>query len=75
MNEPSHREEAIFEAALGLSSRLRNAWLDQEIARLSVQVSMPELSDEERLPMLERLQELRLAKRAPLTARVGPGEA
>jgi DNA primase len=56
-----------------LATRLRNGWYDQEIARLSVQVARPELSDDERVPMLERLQELRAAKRQPLTARVGPG--
>jgi DNA primase len=58
-----------------LVTRLRNAWIEQEIARMSIQVSLPELSDDERLPMLERLQELRQAKRAPLTARMDVGEA
>ena len=53
-----------------LTTRLRNAWIDQEMARLTLQVSRPDLSRDEQTAMLHRLQELRMAKRAPLVARV-----
>jgi DNA primase len=45
--------------------RLRNAWLDQEI---KIQLARAEVSEEERIASLQRLQELRAAKRAPLVA-------
>lgn len=50
--------------------RLRNAWLDQEINGLTVQVDRPDLTDEERVNLLRRIQDLRQQKRQPLIARV-----
>ncbi|MCC6235107.1 MAG: DNA primase [Verrucomicrobiales bacterium] len=50
--------------------RLRNQWIEQEIAQLSVQVASPSLVEADRADMLRRLQELRALKRSPLLARV-----
>lgn len=50
-------------------TRLRNAWIDQEIAQLSLRVNAPELTDADRLAGLHQLQQWRLARRQPLTAR------
>ncbi len=52
-------------------TRLRNAWIEQEIATLSVRVDQPGLADAERVSMLKRLQELRHEKRSPLVAHPG----
>jgi DNA primase len=49
-------------------TRLRNAWIDREIAALTLRVSRPEIADDERIVLLQRLQELRASKREPLRA-------
>ncbi len=54
-----------------LTLRLRNAWIDQELARLTLQVSLPGLAAEAQTTLLRQLQALRLTKRSPLVARVG----
>lgn len=53
-----------------LTLRLRNAWIDQQVAQLTAQAAQPELPDSERHTLLLRLQELRQAKRGPLSARL-----
>ena len=56
-----------------VTMRIRNAWMDREIARLSLQAAIPELGEDERTGMLRALQDLRLRKRAPLEARLPAG--
>lgn len=53
-----------------LVTRLRNDSYDREIARLSLEAAVPDLSEAERLHRLQRVQDLRLGKRAPLSARM-----
>lgn len=54
-----------------VTTRIRNAWIEREVARLSLQSALPQLSAEDRVALLQRLQELRTRKRSPLTARLG----
>ncbi len=53
-------------------TRIRNAWIDERIAQLSLRSSLPHLADADRLALLKDLQELRLARRSPLTAHLPP---
>ena len=48
--------------------RLRNQHLDRQIALLTNQASQPETSEAQRVELLRQQQELRQAKRQPLTA-------
>jgi hypothetical protein len=48
--------------------RLRNQFLDRQLAALVQQASRQETTDAERLELIHRQQELRQAKRAPLGA-------
>jgi hypothetical protein len=54
-----------------VATRLRNAWLDGELARLSAGLGRPDLPESDRVERLQRLTELRSAKRRPLATR-GP---
>jgi hypothetical protein len=49
--------------------RLRNQAIDRQLAALSQRVGVPELDDAARTDILVQQQQLRLAKRQPLTAR------
>lgn len=53
-----------------LATRLRNGWIDERIAQLSMRSSLPGLSDSERNTLLQELLQLRRSKREPLTARL-----
>lgn len=55
-----------------LALRLRNAWIDQQMAQVTAQAAQPEISDPDRTALLHHLQELRRLKRGPLTARIDP---
>ncbi|MBL9136870.1 MAG: DNA primase [Verrucomicrobiales bacterium] len=55
-----------------LTLRLRNTWIDQQMAQVTAQAAQPELPDPERTTLLLRLQELRQTKRSPLSARLQP---
>jgi hypothetical protein len=46
--------------------RLRNQFIDREMAGLMQRLGLPELSDSERVDLLRRQQDLRALKRAPL---------
>jgi len=52
--------------------RLRNRFIDAQLTALLQSASQPEISEEERLELLRKQQELRLLKRQPLSAK---GEA
>ena len=54
--------------------RLRNQFIDREIAALGQRAGQPELPEPERLDLLRRQQELRLAKRQPLQPLGQPGQ-
>lgn len=51
--------------------KLRNQFLDQQIAALTQQISQPELGDAQKVELLHELQRLKQQKRAKLSA---PGE-
>ncbi|MGE3308805.1 MAG: DNA primase [Limisphaerales bacterium] len=53
-----------------LVTRLRNAWIDDRIARTSARSAQPDLSEPERNALLEELVQLRRSKREPLLARM-----
>jgi DNA primase len=55
-----------------VTTKIRNAWIEQQIARLSLRAAIPELADADRTALLHRLQDLRRQKRSPLLARVEP---
>jgi hypothetical protein len=48
--------------------RLRNQFIDRQLAALSHRASQPETSDPERLDFLRQQQELRVLKRQPVVA-------
>lgn len=50
--------------------RLRNAWIDGQIAQLTLQADRPELSDAERLALMRQGMDLRAKRREPLSARM-----
>lgn len=57
-----------------LTLRLRNAWIDQQMAQVTAQAALPGISDADRTALLHHLQELRRFKRGTLTARISPGD-
>lgn len=57
-----------------VTTRIRNAWIEQQIARLGLRAALPDLNDTDRRVLLQRLQELRLLKRRPLLARIEGSE-
>ena len=50
-----------------IALRLRNQAIDRELAALSQKVNQPQTSESERLELLRQQQELRTAKRQPLS--------
>jgi hypothetical protein len=54
--------------------RLRNQFIDRQLAALTQRSSQPEIGDEERLQCFRRQQELRQMKRQPLVALNGGSE-
>lgn len=57
-----------------VTTRLRNAWIENEIKRLTLHSALPNLDDAERITLLRQLQELRRLKRSPLVARLADHE-
>ena len=64
-------EQQINDIAL----RLRNQFIDRQLATLSRDANQPGINDEERLGLLRRQQELRQLKRQPLASPRGAAEA
>jgi len=56
-----------------VTRKLRNEFIDRQIATHSHQINLPETSDEERLRLLHEQQQLRQLKRTPLAPHT-PGE-
>lgn len=50
--------------------RLRNTWIDQQIAQTTMRADRPELSDADRLALMRHAMDLRAKRREPLTARM-----
>jgi DNA primase len=55
-----------------LALRLRNIWIEQQMAQVTARAAQPEIPDPDRTALLHHLQELRRLKRGPLTARIAP---
>jgi len=53
--------------------RLRNQFIDREIASLTQRINQPEVNETERIELIRRQQELRALKRKPLQALEVPG--
>ncbi len=51
-----------------ITLRLRTAFIDRQLAALTQRTAQPDLSDDERLKLLQEQQELRQLKRSPLAA-------
>ena len=51
-----------------IAKRLRDQFIDRQMAALSQQVTQPDLSDEARLACLQKQQELRRLQEQPLAA-------
>jgi DNA primase len=60
--EIPHPEQQLADLTL----RLRNQHLDRQLAALTLQLSQPEVSEDAKLELLRRQQQLRQLKRAPL---------
>src|SRR5438093_4858971 len=69
ITEAVAEERAIHNPSVQLSDialRLRNQFIDREMAALLQRVNQPETSETEHLDLLRRQQELRALKRQPL---------
>jgi DNA primase len=51
----------------GILEKLRDEFIDEEMAALRHRVSLPETNDDERVALLRKREELRASKRQPLT--------
>jgi len=61
--DPSHSDKR------GILERLRDEFLDRQLAALQQRANNPETADSERLELLKKQQELRSLKRKPITPR------
>ena len=71
ITEAVAEERAIHNPSVQLSDialRLRNQFIDREMAALLQRVNQPETSETEHLDLLRRQQELRALKRQPVAA-------
>jgi hypothetical protein len=50
-----------------LTVRLRNQFIDRQLAALTLRISQPEMSDAEKVELLREQQQLKQNKRQPLT--------
>jgi len=55
---------------MDVATRLRNQFIERQLAALMHRANQPELSDEQRVELLRQQQELRELKRKPLSAPV-----
>jgi DNA primase len=76
ITEASADERAIPNPAQQLSDvtlRLRNQFIDRQLAALLQRANLPEISESERMDLLRQQQELRLLKRQPLSSGAASG--
>jgi hypothetical protein len=59
--DPDHSDKR------GILERLRDEFIDDEMAAMRQRASLPETGDDERVALLRKREELRASKRQPLT--------